>query len=225
MVEEEPAQQLEFREHIVGGLTVMTRALVMVAILHYLWLLFGNSRYARMVKNTYGQPEVCGGITSTEDGSALTIGPTAKPWTGCSNDSLNVLVDSGASGHYFDDAINPGFRGRREEYKVLDVPRKISTAGGGELNGTAQGVLRGHVIDDKGVRRLIQLSCLIVPGLVGNLFSVKQAARNGVVSVFDMTNPRLETYNHTFPLQELGHHLHSFSLDLAGGGNGPELAM
>ena len=54
MVEEEPAQQLGFREHIVGGLTAMTRALVMVAILHYLWLSFGNSLYARMVKNTYG---------------------------------------------------------------------------------------------------------------------------------------------------------------------------
>ena len=66
MFEEEPAQPLGFREHIVGGLTAMTRALVMVAILHYLWLSFGNSLYARMVKNTYGQPDVFGGITRTE---------------------------------------------------------------------------------------------------------------------------------------------------------------
>ena len=80
-----------------------------------------------MVKNTYGQPEVFGGITSTEDGSALTIGPTTRPRTGCSNHSVNVLVGSGASGHYFDDMI-PGFRDRLEEYKVLNVPRKISTA-------------------------------------------------------------------------------------------------
>ena len=108
---------------------------------------------------------------------------------------------------------------------MLDVPRKISTAGGGGLNGTAQGVLRGHVIDDKGVRRLFRLSCLIVPGLGRNLFSVKQAARYDVMSIFDMTNPRLETYIHTFPLQELGHDIYSFSLDLVGGGNGPELAM
>ena len=127
------------------------------------------------------------------------------PRTGCSNDSVNVLVDSGASGHYFDDAIIPGFRDRLEEFKVLGVPRKISTAGGGELKSTAQGVLQGHVMDDKGVRRLIQLSCLIVPGLGRNLFSVKQAARNGVVSISDMTNLRLEMHNHIFPLQELGH--------------------
>ena len=71
----------------------------------------------------------------------------------------------------------------------------------------------------------MQFSCLIVPGLGRNLFSVKHAARNGVVSIFDMTNPRRETYNHTFPLQDLGHDLYSFSLDLAGGGNGTELAM
>ena len=40
-----------------------------------------------------------------------------------------------------------------------------------------------------------------------------------------MTNPRLETHNLTFPLQELGHVLYFFSLDLAGSSNGPKLAM
>ena len=108
----------------------MTRALVMVAILHYLRLSFGNSLYARMVENTYGPPEVIGGIIRTEDGSPFTMGPTARPWTGCSNDSVNVLVDSGASGHYSGDAIMSGFRDRLEDYKVLDVPQKNSTAGG-----------------------------------------------------------------------------------------------
>ena len=61
-----------------------------------------------------------------------------------------------------------------------------------------------------------------MPGLGSNLFSVKQAGRNSVVSIFDMTNPRLETHNHTFPL---GHTIYYFSLDIAGGGNGPELVM
>ena len=60
------------------------------------------------------------------------------------------------------------------------------------------------------------MSDLIVPGLGCNLFSVKQAARNGVVSIFDMTNPRLETHNHALPPQELGHNLDFFSLELAG---------
>ena len=122
-------------------------------------------------------PKSLGGSPERKTGRVM-IGSTARLWKGCRNDSVNVLVDSGASGHYFDDAIIPGFRDRLEEYKVLDVPRKISTAGGGGLNGTAHGVLRGHVINDKGVRRSVQLSCLIVPGLGRNLFSVKQAAAN-----------------------------------------------
>ena len=74
-----------------------------------------------------------GGITSTDDGSALTVGFTVRSRTGCSNDSVNVLVDSGASGHYFDDAIVPGFRKRLEEDKVLDAPRKLSTDKGGGI--------------------------------------------------------------------------------------------
>ena len=77
-----------------------------------------------MVKNTYGQPEVFWGITSTEDVSALTIGPTARPRTRCSNDPVIGLGDNGASGHYLDDAIIPGFRDRLEEYMVLDVPQE-----------------------------------------------------------------------------------------------------
>ena len=124
MVEEEPAQQPRLGEHIVRGLTAVTRALVMVAASHYLRLSFNNSIYARMVKNTYGQPEVVGSITSTEDVSALTIGPTARPRTGCSNDPVNGMGDSGSSGHYLDDAIIPGFRDRLEEYMMLDVPQE-----------------------------------------------------------------------------------------------------
>ena len=102
---------------------------------------------------------------------------------------------------------------------------KSQPPGGGGLSGIAQGVLRGHVTDDKEMRRLIQLSCLIVSGLGRNLLSVKQAARNCVVSIFDMNNRRLEANKLTFPLQALGHDLYCFSLDLTHGGNGPELTM
>lgn len=103
--------------------------------------------------NTNGQPEMFGGITSAEDGSALTIGPTAGPRVGDSDDFLNILVDSGASGHFFDDAIIPTLRDRLEKHKVLNVRRETSTAAGGGLSGIALGLLRGHVVDDKGVRR------------------------------------------------------------------------
>ena len=66
MVEEELAEQLEFREQIVEGLTAMTRALVMVAIdILRMWLSFGKYRYTQTVKITYRTPDVFGGITST----------------------------------------------------------------------------------------------------------------------------------------------------------------
>ena len=69
------------------------------------------------------------------------------------------------------------------------------------------------------------ISYRILPGLGRTLFSVKQDARNGVVSIFDMDNPRPETHSPTIPLQELGRASYSFSLDLVGSGNGPERAM
>lgn len=54
----------------------MTRALVVMAMLHYIWRSYGNSFHAAMVTNTNLQPDFLGGITSTENGSAKT-GPTA----------------------------------------------------------------------------------------------------------------------------------------------------
>ena len=65
---------------------------------------------------------------------------------------------------------------------------------------TVQGLLRSCLIDDKGVLRLVQRSCLVVPGLGRDLLSVKQAACNGVVFIFDMNTPRLETDKFTIPL-------------------------
>ena len=75
------------------------------------------------------------------------------------------------------------------------------------------------------MQRLIQISVLIVPGLGRNLFSVKQASRNGIVSIFDKYNPTLEANNFTLSLQELKNDPDFFSLDLVGGSSAPELAM
>ena len=120
------------------------------------------------------------------------------------------MVDSGASGHYFDDALIPGLRYRLDNYQELTIQRYITTAGGHQLAGAGQGLLRGRIIDAQGVQRLIQISVLIVPGLRRNLFSVKQASRNGVVLIFEKYNPRLEANNFTLPLQELENHLYFF---------------
>ena len=101
-----------------------------------------------------------------------------------------MLVDNGASEHYFDDAINFKLRDRLDNHQVLDVARKITTAGGEQLDVVAQGLLSGIVADSKGVRRSVQHSSLVVPDLGCNLFSTKRAVSNGGVSIFDMDNPR-----------------------------------
>ncbi|CAM9879409.1 unnamed protein product, partial [Sphacelaria rigidula] len=68
-------------------------------------------------------------------------------------------------------------------YQELAISREITSAGGHQLAGVGKGLLRGHIKDDEEVERLVQISCLVVPGLGRNLFSVKQATRNKVVSI------------------------------------------
>ena len=187
-------------------------------MLHYAWLPLGSFLANRVaLTNTSGQPETFGGITNAEDGLALAVVPAAEKLNRGSNSLVSVMVDSGASSHYFDDALIPRLRYRLENYQDLAIRRYITTAGGHQLEGAGQGLLRGHIIDPQGVQRLIQISVLIVPSLGRNLFSVKQASRNGVVSIFDKYNPRLEANNFTLPLQELGNDLHFFRWTLSVG--------
>ena len=96
--------------------------------------MLGSSVSAREASTTSNdQTEFLGGITNAEDGSALKVGPVVGVWNGLSNDAMNVLADSSASGHYLGNAIFPGLRDNLDSYQVLDVPRKITTAGKGHL--------------------------------------------------------------------------------------------
>ena len=165
--------------------------------------MFGNSFYSRATSNLDDTAETFGGITDTDDGTALAAGPALDKWAGGSNNPVSAMVDSGASGHYFDDTLIPELWYKLHNHQELATPRTITTAGGHQLAGVGKGMLRGHIKDGEGVKRLVQISCLVVPGLGRNLFSAKQATRNGVVSIFEMNNPGLETNNFTVPLQEL----------------------
>ena len=214
------------RTHITGTLKTLARALIMAVMLHYAWLTLGSFLYNRVaLTNTSGQPETFGGITNAEDGLALAVVPAAEKWNRGSNSLVGVMVNSGASSQYFDDALIPGLKYRLDNYQELAIRRYITTAGGHQLDGAGQGLLRGHIIDAQGVQRLIQISVLIVPGVGRDLFSVKQASRKGVVSIFDKYNPRLEANNFTLPLQELENELYFFSLNLVSGSSAPGLAM
>ena len=169
------AQTPGTRTHITGTLTTLARALVMAVMLHYVWLILDSFPYNRVASmSTNGQPETFGGSTDAEDGLALAAVPAAEKWNRGSNSFVSVMVDSGVSGHYFDDALIPGLRYRLDNYQALAIRRWITTAGVHQLKEAGQGLPRGHSIDAQGLKSLTQLSVFAGPDAGWDLFSVKQ---------------------------------------------------
>ena len=161
--------------HITGTLTTLARALIMAVMLHHVWIPLGSCLYNRVAPtNTNGQPETFGGIINAEDGLALAAVSAAEKWNRRSNRLFSVMVGSGASGHYFDDALIPGLRYRLDNYQALAIRRWITTAGGHQLKEAGQGLLRGHSIGAQGLKRLTRLLVLATPDVERDLFSVKQ---------------------------------------------------
>ena len=161
-------------------------------------------------------------------GTALMVtGPVAskhKPSAGV--DSVTGLVDSGASGHYFDDLIILSLKHRLLNYVLLTTPRKILTAGGALLDGTAKGILQGLVTDkSRGTA-----SCADhYPHWVWHRaqpFLCKSAMKKSVVFIFDFDNPRLELSSITVPLHAEDEGLYSLVFDVSADSHaGKEMAM
>ena len=156
----------------------------------------------------------------------MASGPAAlKHEPSAGDDSVTVLVDSGASGHYFDDPIIPSLRHRLLNCVLLTTPRTILTSGGALLDGTAKLILQGLATDNHGKQHHARIAILIVPGIGRNLFSVKSATKKGVVSIFDFDNPRLELSGITVPLRVEDDDLYALVFDLnADSYGGKELA-
>ena len=113
----------------------------MAVILHYFWLTLGSFPHNRVAStNTNEQPETFGGSTDAKDGLALAAVPAAEKWNRGSNSLVSVMVGSGVSGHYFDDALIPGLRYRLDNYQALAIQRWITTAGGNQLKEADQGL-------------------------------------------------------------------------------------
>ena len=147
-----------------------------------------------------------------------------KPSAG--DDSVTVLVESGASRHYFDDLIIPSLKHGLLNYVLLTTPRKILTAGGAWLDGTGQGILQDLVTDNHGEQHLARIAILIVLGIGRNLFSVKSETKKEVVSIFDFDNPRLEVSGITVALCAEDDDLYYLAFDLSADSHvGKELAM
>ena len=127
-----------------------------------------------------------------------------------------LMVDSGALGHYFDDAIIRDLKHRLQDYVNVATFRKILTAGGALLDCMVEGVLQGLVTDDYGNQILVRVNIVVVSGIRHNLFSVMTTAKKGIVTTFDYENPRLEGFNVTVLLRSESVDLYLFVLDLSG---------
>lgn len=91
-------------------LTALIRSLMVVAI-HFLWFMFGSSIFTGTApSNPDEELEIFVGITSAEDCLALKTRPAVGPRNGGNSNSLNMLVASGESGHYFQDAFIPALQ-------------------------------------------------------------------------------------------------------------------
>ena len=127
--------------------------------------------------------------------------PVAR--TNANNTVLDMLVDSGSTGHYLDSDLIPGLQNRMVDYKALDETHEVVTAGHHTLEGIGTGIINGGVTDQDGNEHRVELSGTIVPGIRQHLFSVFAVASMDAVGVFDAANPRLEIGTGAIPFQQL----------------------
>ena len=104
----------------------------------------------------------------------------------------------------------------------LTTPRTILTAGGTLLDGTGEGVLQGVITNNDGNGHPVRIWILAVYAIGRNPFSVETAPRNGVVSIFNSENRRLEAVGVTLPLRGEQDDLYSCVLDLSADAYGDE---
>ena len=130
-----------------------------------------------------------------------------------SEDSVNSnlvtsMVDSGASGHYFDDAIIRDLKHRLQDYVHLATPCKILNAGEAML----------HVADDYGSQIFDRVDIVVMLGIGRNLFSVMTAVKKNIVTIFDYE--KHPGWRGSVPLQSEIGDLYLFVLDLSVDGYG-----
>ena len=73
-------------------------------------------------------------------------------------------MDSGTSGHYFDDELHPGLKDKLLNYKPIKKLHKILTAGRHVLPGTATGTISEKIIDTDGNKHPVEHAGLVATG-------------------------------------------------------------
>lgn len=72
-------------------------------------------------------------------------------WKECCNNSVSVTIDSGASGHHFDDALISRLQPKLYDNGELAIPRAITPRGGHHRARDCKGLLHGHIEDGEEV--------------------------------------------------------------------------
>ena len=151
------------------------------------------------------------GFKGVEQMAKFEISPTGE--SGPDTNRMTMLIDSGASEHYFDDELHPGRKDNVLSYKGLERPYKIVIAGRHVLLGTATGTESGVIADENGIKHRVDLPGLVVPGLGHDFSLASQAVKTGLGTIIDY-RPRLEQGQHALPLQQLDKNQDIFSFDL-----------
>lgn len=154
MIEERPVGEVGFWGRIARFLVAMIHSLAVVAVIHYLWLIFGSSVSAGTApSNPDGELENVDDITSAGNGSTFKVRLVARPLFPLFSDSVNALIDSGAPEDYFDDALIPGYWEELANRQMLNEPRKITTAGRHQLGMVARELLYSNIVHGDGSQR------------------------------------------------------------------------
>ena len=124
--------------------------------------------------------------------------------TASSTTTLKLLVDSGSSSRYIDNASMPVVFERFPDYRLLTTPYR-TTAGDHVLHAEAEVTVPGTIKDSYGRMRRVSLSAYLVPGLGRHLYSVMVATRKGITTIFDRDHLRLEAGPYVIPLLSLIH--------------------
>ena len=76
------------------------------------------------------------------------------------------------------------------------MPGNILTAGGSQLEGTAESLLQDLITGKYGNPYLVRIGILIMPGIGSNISAVKAAASKVIFSIFD----KIDTWKATASL-------------------------
>lgn len=131
----------------------------------------------------------------------------------CSECLDHSLVDSEASGDYFDDEPHPDLKVKLQNDKPLKIPHKIVTEGRYGLLRTVTGTVSDKNIDAEGNKHQVNIEGMLFPGLGHHRFCTSQATKTGITTMID-SPPRLKQDQDVLPIHQLNMNLELFSFNL-----------